>query len=1019
MKSILVRVFSWFLSLLIVVAILGMPVIAVQETGLRFDRDIRPILSDKCYACHGPDAKERKANLRLDTEVGALTGQTEEPVIVPGQPDQSKLIQRITHPDSTKRMPPASYNRELTMEEIALLKQWIAEGAKWEEHWLYTPPQRSELPPVSNRSWPENEIDHFIQRRLESEGIAPSPTTDKQTLIRRLSFDLTGLPPAYEDVEAFVNDDSLEAYQKVVERLLNSPHYGERMALYWLDLVRYADTTGYHSDENVSVWPYRDYVIRAFNENMPFDQFTRENLAGDLLDNSTVWQKVAAGYNRLNQTTAEGGAQAKEYLAIYSADRVRTTASVWLGATMGCAQCHDHKFDPYTTQDFYRLAAFFADIKEVGVYGGNSKREPIVRILDETQQAEHDRLVRELEKRQAEYNALELTDSQKRWEIQTVKDLSSKEPVDFGWIDDKQNNGGKTQGKWQFVDKSDAPVFSGQFSRRQTGNAVVQHYFHEAGRKFTLSEGEHLFAYVWLDPDNPPQTVMLQFNDGDWNHRAFWGEDKIGFGVIGRDGPDHRPMGDLPPKGKWVRLEVEPEVIGLKLGSQLNGMGFVQYGGLAYWDKSGLRTTIANQTRALHPTSVLSVLEGDQTPTDEQKKQVTDHYRTIAPELKELRDTIQQFQSEQKELIESAPYSLTVEAVEPRAIRILPRGDWMDDSGEIVTPGTPEFLPSLQPLDSPADSWLSRTDLADWILSRQNPLTSRVFVNRLWYLFFGTGISKVLDDLGAQGEAPVHPELLDWLAVEFMDNSWNIKQMVKKIVMSQTYRQSSSPRPELQEQDPYNRLLARQDRFRLDAEVIRDSALAISGLLVRRIGGPSVNPYQPKGYYANLNFPKRVYQHDSGEKQYRRGMYTHWQRTFPHPSMVAFDAPSRQECVAERPYSNTPIQALTLLNDPSYIESARVFAGQILRHGGSSTPERVNWAFQRALSRSASEEELSVIKALYDKHWHAYQQESHSAQLLANAGEKERSEGLADGDLAAWTSVARVVLNLNESISRY
>jgi hypothetical protein len=343
----------------------------------------------------------------------------------------------------------------------------------------------------------------------------------------------------------------------------------------------------------------------------------------------------------------------------------------------------------------------------------------------------------------------------------------------------------------------------------------------------------------------------------------------------------------------------------------------------------------------------------------------------------------------------------------------------MDDSGEIVTPGTPEFLPSLQPLDSPADSWLSRTDLADWILSRQNPLTSRVFVNRLWYLFFGTGISKVLDDLGAQGEAPVHPELLDWLAVEFMDNSWNIKQMVKKIVMSQTYRQSSSPRPELQEQDPYNRLLARQDRFRLDAEVIRDSALAISGLLVRRIGGPSVNPYQPKGYYANLNFPKRVYQHDSGEKQYRRGMYTHWQRTFPHPSMVAFDAPSRQECVAERPYSNTPIQALTLLNDPSYIESARVFAGQILRHGGSSTPERVNWAFQRALSRSASEEELSVIKALYDKHWHAYQQESHSAQLLANAGEKERSEGLADGDLAAWTSVARVVLNLNESISRY
>ena len=1018
MKTYFFPSFNQFLGLFIFFFVL-FTAFGEQKESLRFDRDIRPILSDKCYACHGPDAKQRQGNLRLDTKLGALVDRKENPVIVPHHPKESPLIQRINSNNISRRMPPVDYNRKLTKKDRQLLAQWVEEGAKWEKHWLYTPPSRPKLPPVKNNSWLNNEIDSFILNRLEKEQVVPSPKADRHTLIRRLSFDLTGLPPAYTDVESFVSDNNPTAYHKVIDQLLASPHYGERMALYWLDLVRYADTTGYHSDEDISIWPYRDYVIQAFNTNMPFNQFTRENLAGDLLENPTTWQKVASGYNRLNQTTAEGGAQAKEYLAIYSADRVRTTASVWLGATMSCAQCHDHKFDPYTIEDFYQFAAFFADIKEVGVYGGNSKREPIVHILDKQQKNIHDRLTQELEKTEEQFKAPhpELVESQKQWQKRTLKNLTADQFIDFSWLDDEQSNGGSTNGKWQFVGKEKAPVYSGQFSRLQNGDGTTQHYFQNAEKTFTLSEGDRLFAYVWLDPDNPPQTLMLQFNDGNWNHRAFWGADKIGFGPIGSNQPDHRFVGDLPPKETWVRLEVNPKTVGLKAGSKINGLAFVQFGGLAYWDKAGIHTTIANKTQSSHPEKILSILQSDKIPTKEQELQLSDYYRTIAPELKILRDRIQKLNLEKKNLIESVPYSLSVESVEPRTIRILPRGNWMDDSGPVVMPKTPHFLPPIIP--KTYRERLSRLDLAEWVLSRENPMTARVFVNRLWYQFFGNGISKVLDDLGAQGEAPVHPELLDWLAVEFIESGWDIKHLVKKIVSSQTYQQVSAPRMELKDRDPFNRLLARQSRFRFKAEVIRDNALAISGLLVREIGGPSVKPYQPKGYYANLNFPKRVYQHQSGKKQYRRGMYTHWQRTFPHPSMMAFDAPTRQECTAERPDSNTPIQALTLLNDPSYVESARVFAEAILKQSKLSIKDRIDWAFQQALSRPASITEQSIVNDLFNQHQKDFEQDKESARLLASSGEKKKVVSSTNSDLAAWTSVARTVLNLHEVISRY
>ena len=1009
-----------YLSLIIFLLGFTVTLQTADAEKLRFDRDILPILSDKCFACHGPDPAVRQANLRLDTKEGAFSAPSGYPIIVPGEPENSELVLRITHTDIDQRMPPQISNRQPTQEQIDTLIQWIAEGAEWEEHWVYNPPERVDPPTVENTAWVRNPIDAFILGRLETEGLTPSMEADRRTLIRRLHFDLTGLLPTPAEVDRFLKDESPDAYESLVNRLLSKPQYGERMALYWLDLVRYADTSGYHADENVSIWPYRDYVIKAFNDNMPFDQFTVENLAGDLLPNPTVTQKVASGYNRLNQTTSEGGAQAKEYLAIYAADRVRTTASVWLGATLGCAQCHDHKFDPYTAQDFYGFAAFFADIEGPGVYPGRSKWEPIVMLPTSVQESALRDIDDELAKLQQVFKASspELEAEQAEWENEVLSLLSSTEPADFAWIDDVQANGGRTEGTWEFVGKDEAPVFSKRLSRRQTATPeqTIQHSFRNANRTFTIAEGDRLFAYVWLDPESPPETVMLQWNDGTWDHRAFWGEDKINFGEIGSDTPAHKPMGPLPAVGEWVRLEVDPAVVGLEPESVLNGMAFVQFGGTAYWDLAGVATTRGSAVKHTHTEAVIKAIQVDASVrTTSQREQIAAEYRRITPALDGIRNQISNLQKQKTELETEIPFSLTTVSTLPRTTRVLPRGNWMDDSGEIVEPMIPAFLGDL----GIKNRRPTRLELAQWVVSKENPLTARAFVNRVWALYFGTGLSRVLDDLGAQGEPPVHPELLDWLAVEFMESGWNVKHIVKLIVTSGAYRQSSKPSEILDEKDAYNRLLARQSRWRLDAETVRDNALLLSGLLVPKIGGPSVKPYQPVGYYSNLNFPKRVYSHDTGESQYRRGLYTHWQRTFLHPSMMAFDAPSRQECTAERATSNTPMQALTLLNDPSYVESARVFAGRIIQEGGESVADRINWAYQWALSRLPQPTELEIMTNLYEKHQAEYTANLDAAGMLVATGEAPLTEGIEPNELAAWTSVARVILNLHETITRY
>jgi hypothetical protein len=850
--------FSVALAAGLAAALPGAAAVPIPQV-IDFNRDIRPIFADNCYQCHGPDQGKRKAHLRLDTREGIFDRRDGLPPIVPGKPERSELYRRITTADASERMPEPKSGKRLGERQIALIKKWIEQGAQWQGHWAYIKPVRQALPGLTaqggsqdeggSRSarrtyWVRNAIDAFVLAKLQQANLRPSPEADRITLIRRLYFDLLGLPPSKAEVDAFVSDYEAHAYERLVERLLGSPHYGERMAMYWLDLVRYADSIGYHSDNPMNVAPYRDYIIAAFNKNKPFDQFTIEQLAGDLLPEATVEQKIASGYNRILMTTEEGGAQPKEYKAKYAADRVRNASTVWLGTTLGCCQCHDHKFDPFSTRDFYRFAAFFADVQEVAV----GRREPGMLLPDQQQAAELQRL---------------------------------DEPMAL------------------VQQKLDGPFPMFLAALAELGDAM-------------------LIAYG-LEPVNNPSTSK-------------------NIGAIQAIAP--------------------------------------------------LRRSSA------------------------QKQEIAEFYQQRILLLKPLRQELTDLNRRRERLIRSIPKTLVSKSTLPRTVRILPRGNWLDDSGEVVTPAVPVSL-GLLPIIRP-----NRLDLARWIVSRDNPLTARTFVNRLWKLFFGQGLCKTLDDLGSQGEWPTHPELLDWLAVEFMDSGWDVKHMVRLLVTSGSYRQTSRPTPEVKERDPHNRLIARQARFRLDAEMVRDNALAVSGLLSRRIGGPSVKPYQPGGYWQALNFPPREWRDDQGENLYRRGLYTHWQRTFLHPSLLAFDAPTREECTVERPRSNIPQQALVLLNDPTYVEAARAFAERILREGGAGIGGRLAWAFGCALSREPNAEEVRILADIYEKHKHKYGLEHGSAEKLLHTGARPVPGDLDAAEVAAWTSVARVILNLHETITR-
>ncbi|MEO1528189.1 MAG: PSD1 and planctomycete cytochrome C domain-containing protein [Planctomycetota bacterium] len=974
---------------------------ANADTPLSFNRDVRGILTDKCLACHGPDASTVEGGLRLDQHESAV-----ESAIVPGDPDSSEMIRRILSDDEFEVMPPPETNKQITQEELEVLKRWIAEGAEYESHWAYTEMRGSEsLAPLSKT------IDTLVDEQIDRQKLNAVPRADRVTLIRRLSFDLTGMPPTPDEVDVFLQDESDEAYAKLVDRLLDSPRYGERLATYWLDLVRYADTVGYHGDQNVSQSPYRDYVINAFNDNMPYDQFVREQLAGDLLPDATLQQKVASGYNRLNQTTEEGGSQAKEYLAIYFADRVRNVSQVFMGATVGCAQCHDHKYDPYTARDFYSLGAFFADIEERGVYGARS-RPPMIRVPSKELVATLEAMDREISAAKARQATLstELLDGLEAWEAIAIDRLDEKTEVETAWVDDSILVQGQKSGEWRYVGGDNTPVHSGDKSRQQEAPGLVQHFFDRAKDRFTVTESSKFYAWVHLDAKNPPKAIMIQLNDGNWEHRKVWGSDDIVYGRRDESHAAYRRAGELPRPGEWVRLEIDATEVGLKPGAKVAGMAFTQFAGRAHWDAAGALSVSGI------PDDVAAALRTEKgRRSEEQTVAIQQHYLSQAEPMVAIKRDIESLEAKRKAAYDSAPQTVVSKSVTPREIRILPRGNWLDDSGDVVGPAIPEFLGKLET----GDRRPTRLDLANWLCEADNPLTARTIVNRIWSLLFGRGICASVDDFGGQGTYPSNPELLDELAIEFIESGWDVKNLIRSIVMSETYQRASTPTIELSQADPYNDTFARQGRFCIEAESVRDAALLTSGLLVEQVGGASVRPYQPAGYYAQLNFPRRKYQADQGESQYRRGIYTHWQRTFLHPMLKAFDAPSREECTAARARSNTPLQALALLNDPTFVEAARVFAARIMKEGGDNIPSRVNWAYRTAVSRMPEDRIHNELLNVYQSHLAHYRENPDAAQKLIAEGYAPIEGELDAVELAAWTGVARVLLNLHETITRY
>lgn len=997
----------------------------IRADEIDFNRDVRPILSDRCFACHGPDPQTREADLRLDLRDSVVEDRGGYAVVVPGDFSASELLTRVTSQDDSDRMPPPEFGKPLSREEIEILKQWIASGAEYEVHWAYRPILRPDVPIIPGES--THPIDAFIRRKQLDAGVKMNRQADRRTLLRRLSFDLTGLPPEYSEIKSFEAETAPNAYEQQVDRLLKSPHYGERMAIYWLDLVRYADTLGYHGDQVRSVSPYRDYVIAAFNENKPFDQFTREQLAGDLLPDATLWQKVASTYNRINRASAEGGVQPKEYLAKYAADRVRTAGTVWLGSTFGCAECHDHKFDPFSTKDFYSFAAFFADIKEQGIVSGANHIEqmPVPTPQQRQRQAELNQAIAVVEQ-QLQTTSPELTQAFEDWQQQAqaaADRWSVAMPVDAvssGGATLTIEEGGLVVASGTNPDKdtytlevstdlpqvgalklealaSDALPGNGP-GRAGNGNFVVN--------KIELQIGEQKLEWAAASSTHDQSgfpAANLVSNDKGW-------------AVLPKFGQDHHLILEGKESISIVERESESEAPRtLRLTIQQNHGGGHSLGRF----RISLAETSSQAAGSIVPApSILAILQLE--PAKRSKVQIREldqAFRQWTPLLQGPRDELARLQNEKKSLEASIVTTLVSVSTTPREMRVLPRGNWMDDSGEVVQPAFPEFLSQVDQEHS-ADR-LTRLDLADWLVNPQNPLVARTFVNRLWMLLMGHGLSRSVDDLGAQGEVPTHPELLDWLAAEFLDSGWDVKHIVKLIVMSNTYQQASVGDPTLMTRDPYNRLYARQSKWRLDAEMIRDNALAVSGLLNREIGGVSAKPYQPAGYWAQLNFPKRTYQHDTNAKQYRRGLYTHWQRTFLHPSLLAFDAPPREECTARRERSNTPLQALVLLNDPTYVEAARKFAERIANHPVDGFEGKLEFAFQECLARIPNANEKRLLEELFTTDLQRFRSQEQQAAELLSTGIAAVDESTDRAELAAWTGVARVLFNLHETITRY
>lgn len=1006
------------------------------------------------------------ANLRLDVREEALKPMKDGEIpIVPGKPEKSAIVQRIFAASVARRMPPQYAHKELTEKQKQTIRQWVAEGAVYEGHWAYQPIKRPAVPQLAADAPVVNPIDNYIQERLAKEGLTPSPEADRRTLIRRVTLDLTGLPPTPEEVRAFENDHSATAYEKVVDRLLQSPRYAEQQTMHWLDAVRYADTCGFHGDNAFPAWPYRDYVLRAFRENMPFDRFTREQLAGDLLPNPTLDQKVASAYNRLNRTSAEGGIQPKEYLAKYGADRVRTVSVAWLGSTMGCSECHDHKFDPFKAKDFYSMKAFFADIEETGLVPdrGDKAWGAQVELPTPQQKQQREQLDAKIAGLQAKLAAAPAPAAGQEKAL-----LDRWRSGDLAWHFQRPEAAHSLHGAVLTIN-------AGKPDQRPARNVIVASGPNPDNETYvvTLHPGAGTWTELGVDvlqDENLPGNqisrgadrflltgVEAVLQEPGRAARALAFSTALGDKTTNNGMPATGAI-DRDPETGWgialgessdpflalrfaEKIATTPEsriVVTLRHDSTAYRRAVIGRFRLALasgeysWPVDGTAIKRSNKDKdpegvntwasGLSPEMRAGIVVAPEKRKPAQQAAIREYFEWSSPETAPLWNEVARLEGERTILNSRIARVVTSVSVKPRETRVLPRGNWMDDSGELVEPAIPGFLGKLDTGGRRA----TRLDLANWIVSAENPLTARVYVDRVWRQFFGTGISKSVDDLGSQGEWPTHPELLEWLASEFRHpewqaggtHDWDVRHVIRTVVMSHTYRQASLPTPQIEQKDPENRLLARQSRFRVDSENVRDIALEVSGLLQNRFGGPSVRPYQPDGYMATLNFPKREYSASHGADLYRRGVYTQWQRTFLHPSLLNFDAPTREECTVNRVSSNTPLQALDLLNDPIYVEAARVFAEAALHAGGAGFDRQLTWIFNRALDRDPSQEERAILTELYRDNLKRFTASSADAKKFVSVGDSPVAAGASLPQLAAVTTVTRAVLNLHETITR-
>ena len=998
---------------------------AADTPKLEYNRDIRPILAENCFTCHGPDSAARKADLRIDRREDAV----DMGAVVPGDPASSELIARIVAKDPKEVMPPPKTGKSLTEAEKQALRRWIAEGAAYQPHWSLIPPSRPALPPVKDAGWARNPIDRFVLAALEARGLRPAPEADRRTLARRLCLDLTGLPPSPELVERFVNDPSPRAYEDLVSRLLKSPRWGEHRARYWLDAARYADTNGYHFDNYREAWSYRDWVISAFNRNLPYDRFTVEQLAGDLLPNHTLDQEVASGFNRCNATTNEGGVIPEEYKVLYARDRTETVSTVWMGLTAGCAVCHSHKYDPLTQREFYELSAFFNNTTQPTMDGNVKDTPPTIFVPTAADRPRWEKVSAEAKETRARLDARKSAARLEfdRW-LKTAKpeDLAALAPsAGLRLATDTIGPGARPIEHFESADAGDFEkdhAFSHgawiKLPGKGINGALIARMTNVGGyRGWDLwLEGNRLATHIlnkW--PDNAIKVVTrAEVAPGAWTHvlATYDGSGKASGVRLYIDGRPQPTETHVDALRETIRTNVP-----FRVGRRENGEGApgAEVMGVRIYDRALAAAEVAGLAGADRMLAVARTQAGRRT-ADDLNAAFSWWLDSVDPVGKDLRIRLAAIETEQSAIRARGTFAHVMhESNSPAMAYLLDRGEY-DKRRDSLKPATPAALPPMSP-DLPRN----RLGLATWLVRPEHPLMARVTVNRFWQEVFGEGLVRTTGDFGITGELPSHPELLDWLAVEFRESGWDVKALFRLMVESSTYRQSAAATPEKVHADPSNRLLSRGPRFRMDAEMIRDAALAAGGLLTGEIGGPSVRPYQPEGVWEAVAMPEsntHDYRQDHGERLYRRSLYTFWKRSAPPASLDILNAPTRETCTVHRERTDTPLQALVTLNDPQFVEAARALAQAVLKAPGDASDARLDAIALRVLSRPFRPEERSIVRASLSRLEAHYRDHPDEAKELIAVGEWKPDPSIEPRTLAAWTMLANELMNLDEFLNK-